>query len=148
MLDEFYVESFIHPVYGMFQHLLGLKCYLRTGCKDDSYRWMDPADVLERFSNAKKQWHKNYMYNVRLAYLAKVSQSEDLAKALHVTTLPLERYRVDVDDDGNVIIESKERDQLTINMWESMRDHLRTSPTSAHDEMLEILSKIGFLKTS
>ena len=145
-LDEFYVEAFIHPVHGIFQHVVGLKCYLRTGCRDNSYRWLEPAVAIERFTAADKVWMKYYMYNVRLGYLAKVIQSTDLARDIAGSRLPFSLYRMKENEDGTLYASSKGRDNLTIDMWTSVRDHLHTDPAGIGKELFTILNKLGYVQ--
>lgn len=143
-MNEFHEESFIHPIHGQFTTLVGLKCYLRTGCRDNVYRYKDPETIVGLFTVAEKIWNRNYMYNVALAYIAKVQQNPDLAQQIMDTgDTPLASYRVPNPENPEPYVEKK-RDNLTIDMWTSIRTMLQT-PNAIDLEYSKLMIKLGFL---
>lgn len=142
-LNEFHEESFIHPIHGIFSTLVGLKCYLRTGCTDQRYRYQDPEECVKRFSETTKVWNKDYMHHVALGYIARIKQAPDLAKMLWDSDpIPFAAYQVPKEGIPDYV--SKDRDIMAIDMWTTIRERL-AFPGGLDSEYHRHLIKLGYL---
>ncbi|BDD79564.1 hypothetical protein [Burkholderia phage FLC9] len=94
MLVHKYPAPFEHPKFGRFRSVEGFWGYIRTGAREDRWRYLSGMPAKRETRNLDKRWIKNFHQIIMEANFHKVNQNEDIKKLMLASTLPFDHYYI------------------------------------------------------
>lgn len=91
-LTQMYDLGFIHPEYGQFRSVEGFVGFIRSGAREDRFRWMVGMEARYHSRKLETSFIPGFREIVTEANYFKIVQSESLLKAFTESTLPFDHY--------------------------------------------------------
>jgi hypothetical protein len=94
MLVHKFPAKFEHPTFGRFRSIEGFWGFIRTGAREDRWRYLSGMPAKRETRNLDKRWIKNFHQIIMEANFYKVSQNDEIKKLMLASTLPFDHYYI------------------------------------------------------
>jgi hypothetical protein len=84
--------QFVHPEFGPFQSIEGFIGYIRSGAKDDSFRYLHGMNARFRSRELDTQFIRGFREIVMDANYLKITQNEELFESFKISSLAFDHY--------------------------------------------------------